>query len=165
VFDISTFPGSFEFLYGGDRDTVRQFAPKLLAACAYSSKSQRYFRYLPNQVDLLLNMLASADELVTFNGLKFDLVVLERHYGLSPDFALRKSHVDLAKIFEKRIGRWVTFDEVIQLNLGERKKPASDFPHDPVHRTDVLAGCKSDVQQTYKLWKLYKEDQLRFPIP
>jgi hypothetical protein len=164
VLDISTFPANIEFRFGGDRDARRPYAPGLIAACVYATRGQQYRNYLPNQAELLLKQLETADELVTFNGLKYDLVVLEKHYGLSQDVAHRKSHTDLALIFEQRIGRWVDFNEVVQLNLGERKIPISEFPPDPVNRTNALAACKSDVRQTYKLWKLYKKGQLKFPV-
>ena len=164
VLDISTFPANVEFRFGGDRDARRSYAPGLMAACVYATRGHKYRNYLPNQAETLLKQLETADELVTFNGLKYDLVVLEKHYGLSRHVALRSSHTDLALIFEQAIGRWVDFNEVVQLNLGERKIPISEFPPDPVNRTDALAACKSDVRQTYKLWKLFKDGKLKFPV-
>jgi hypothetical protein len=163
VLDISTFPASLGFRLNPDRDTRRPYAPGLMAACIYVAQHRKYRCYLPAQAKYLLRQIEAAEELVTFNGLIYDLVVLERHYGLAQDIALRATHVDLAHIIEQRIGRWTEFNEVVGLNLGEHKISVNEFPHDPVNRSDAKAACKSDVRQTYKLWKLYKAGKLKYP--
>ncbi|KAB2674469.1 MAG: hypothetical protein DVB31_01960 [Verrucomicrobia bacterium] len=111
----------------------------------------------------LLETIKAADKIVTFNGLNFDFLVLEQHHGLDRGVGSRPSNVDLSRVVEERIGRVTTLDELVQLNLNERKVHAGEFEHDPVDRTDAIAACRSDVRQIYRLWMLFLADRLKFP--
>ena len=163
VLDVSTYPASLAFRLCPDRDTRLQLAPRMMAACLYDSCNRTYRGFLPAQVGDLIQCLERAERLVTFNGFKYDLVVLERHHDLSKDIATRPSHVDLAKIIEDFTGQWPSFDDIVWRNLKERKKSINDFTHDPVNRTDAIAACKSDVRQTYKLFRLYEASKFIYP--
>jgi hypothetical protein len=70
---------------------------------------------------------------------------------------------DLAKIIEDFTGQWPSFDDIVWRNLKERKKSINDLKHDPVNRTDAIAACKSDVRQTYKLFRLYEAGKFIYP--
>jgi len=163
VLDVSTMPYGIDFAVARTNEDRLQHAPPLLTSCVYFVKSRSYRYFGPSEVNLLVNYLKHTEELVTFNGLKFDLLVLRRHYGLKGRVPLKGKHTDLGMIAERRTGRWVKFKEMIALNLGEEKLDIDRLAHDPVNRSDTNAGCRSDVRQTYKLWRLLNERALRFP--
>ena len=170
VLDISTTPISTNFQLAGDDLNERlRYAPTMLVATIYSVRSRKYRHFLPEHASNLIDILKLANELISFNGKKFDLIILKKHHNLKGRIPKTGVHIDLGEIAQEACGKWVTLNELTQLNLGEKNLSMNEFrekhglKHDPANRTDAKAKCKFDVQQTYKLWKLYTIGQLRYP--
>jgi uncharacterized protein YprB with RNaseH-like and TPR domain len=135
-FDIEIEPLSKEF-----RD-----APMMQVACAYDGTKWRYF--LRSEAKALIALLAAADEVITFNGKRYDERILRRHHKMSAKvLAAKGKHIDLCAIIHKEYNRQVSLDDLAQLNLGERKHRKGREPD-----IDALkVACRSDVWQTWGL--------------
>lgn len=79
-FDIETEPFTDQFRYAGTAAIRLKHAPEMRLACAFDGVRWVYFP--PSEVAALITLLVRADEIITFNGLAFDELVLRRHHGL-----------------------------------------------------------------------------------
>ena len=154
VFDLSTYPGGF-----------LERIPALYYACCYLVESRRYEYFDPrNEKDVLklLSRLKDATEVVSFNGETFDLEVLRKHHGLTGRVPRRGRHTDICVLLSEK-GRGGSLDDAARLNLGEPKLDISKLESDPINRNHAREACRSDVSQTYRLWKRYQKGTLKFP--
>lgn len=163
VLDISTTPMGSDYRFNWNREYRLERAPEMLSAVVYVVKKKKYLNFLPDCASDLIACLEEADELVTFHGKIHDTVVLQARYGLSAKIALSPRHTDLGEIVERTTGSFAIFKDLIALNLKEDKLLVDTLTHDPVRRTDSLKACRSDVRQTYQLWKRYKAGTLKLP--
>lgn len=132
-------------------------------ACLYDEQSNKYLFFTEKNVKTFIEVLRCADEVISYNGKLFDVLVLMRHYGLTGKVPRNGKHVDLWAILSKKSGFNVPLNLAAWLNLGESK-------HTDGRKMAMLdlrglkTACRSDVSQTYRLWLLYKERRLRHPI-
>jgi hypothetical protein len=160
VFDIETEPFSEEFRDAASNKDRIAYAPRMRVACAYEESRNRYTYYTDKQAAKLIELLRKADQIISFNGLGFDILVLERHYGLDGPVPLNGIHTDLCQevsIHERRM----SLDRLAQINFGERKHTKGREMY-KLDLEELKIACKSDVEHTYKLWKLYDEGELRY---
>lgn len=162
VFDIETLPFSDEFRKSKTIEERIEKSPKMRVCCLYDVYSRKYKYYTEENVHLLLKALNSADKIVTYNGKVFDLLVLAKHYGLEKIDKLNKKHVDMLEIMSNNVGYYVSLDKAAKLNLNEKKhtKGREMNEHD---LTFIMEACKSDVSQTYRLWKMHENKTLKYP--
>lgn len=131
-------------------------------ACAYIESRNAYEFFTQDDASRLIELLQSADEVITFNGKGFDVLVLRKHYGLKGKFPLRGKHTDLHEVLTARAGFRVSLDKASRLNHGEGKHTLGremsnlDF-------TALKEACQSDVSQTYRLWLANENSELRVP--
>jgi hypothetical protein len=158
-FDIET--ESFSDIFRNARDVATRIshAPRMRLACVFDGKAWHYF--LDSEFDKLLKLLLSADEVISFNGLAFDELVLRRHCGLNGKFPRKGLHVDLChEIYPTNHG--VSLHRLAMLNLNERKHTAGRSMMD-LDIELLKVACKSDVWQTFRLWDLWRKGQLKIP--
>jgi hypothetical protein len=137
-------------------------APKMRVACAFDGVRWRYF--LPSEAAALVKLLASADEIITFNGLAFDELVLRRHHGLKGKLPLKGKHVDLCAIIHETKRRRVSLHRLAELNLGEPKHTKGRSMAN-LDIEGLKIACRSDVWQTYRLWHMWCNGGLKIPEP
>lgn len=175
VFDIDTeFTPALEDAVSIEERT--RLAPRMTVACAFEEHSETYRFFAPDEAGALIELLESADEVISFNGNRFDLLVLCRHYGFKG--RVRK-HIDLCEIASGMAGFDVGLDTLARLNLGEGKREKMEIM-DPLPcdlppgfvlykviaqsaEGKLKAGCKSDVRLTYELFRLYQSGTLMVP--
>src|SRR6266542_980827 len=92
-FDLETEAFSNEFRSARDDEQRFKHAPKMRLGCVYDGVGWHFF--LPAQADQLLRLLLGAAEAISFNGKRFDELVLRRHHGLTGPFPSNGEHLDL----------------------------------------------------------------------
>jgi hypothetical protein len=120
--------------------------------------------FLPGECRELIRELLRADQIVTFNGIQFDFLVLQRHGGLSKRHlqSLQGKHVDLLDIVHQRTGRRYKLDQLTRANLGEGKK-VHGRKMACLDLAELKEANRSDLLQTCKLWKLEQRGKLICP--
>lgn len=161
-FDIETLPFSEDFRRAVTPKDRLQHAPQMRLACVYSVLTKSYQCFEEAEHKALIRILRSADTVVSFNGKRFDELVLRRHYGLKGKVPAKGLHVDIFEIMTEASGFRVSLNVAAELNLGESKHTAG---RDMAHCTlaELRAACQSDVSQTYRLWELFVSNELKFP--
>lgn len=160
--DIETEPFSTAFWKATTSAARQPHAPKLRVACVYSERDDKYRFYGPGQADDLVEILIAADEIVSFFGKGFDVLVLRRHHGLRGKLPRRGKHVDLCEILSASAGHRVSLHRAAALNLGEKKHTAGRKMSE-LDGAALQEACKSDVSQTYRLWLLHAAGTLKTP--
>jgi uncharacterized protein YprB with RNaseH-like and TPR domain len=112
--DIETDPFSQDFQQTRSFHERTKLAPTMHVACVYREETKKYEFFLPEQASALIARLCEADETVSFNGKAFDLLVLQRHHGLSAEAAARINarHFDLCVEIERQTGRRSSLDRL-----------------------------------------------------
>lgn len=158
-FDVETEPFSDDFRNAKTLRARLKTVPRMRVACVFSERDRKYRYFTPHRADELIEVLRRAEEVITFNGKAFDILVLRRHYGLKGKLP---RHVDIHTLLTDRAGFRVSLDLAAKLNLGESKHTKGR----EMNSLDAAAlrnACKSDVQQTYRLWRLYTAGTLQIP--
>jgi len=163
VFDIETEPFGKGFKEADSVKTRTRHAPRMRLACAFDEYRGAYRYFGPADGHALIELLQSADEIVSFNGKQFDLLVLRRHYGLKGRIPLKGRHIDLCEILTAKATFRVSLDGAVRLNLGERKH-TDGRKMEALADSDLRTACQSDVRQTYRLFLRYREGTLAAPL-
>jgi hypothetical protein len=160
VFDVETELFTSDFRAAKDIKARLASAPKMRLACAFDGVRWMYF--LPSEAAELSALLAKADEVVTFNGNGFDMLVLMKHHGLKPTVAKKIRHHDLFELISIREDRWVSLNDLAQLNLAEKKHTKGrDIAN--LDLAGLKEACRSDVWQTFRLWEMWRDGTLKIP--
>lgn len=162
VFDIETEPFNEAFMNAKTRDTRLVNSPRMRVACVFDVEHGEYHFFTHDQASALVELIHGAKHMVSFNGSNFDLLVLERHYGLSPDRMTHVHHTDIHKIMSSRSGYRVSLHKAVQLNFGEKKK-VDGRSMSELDIEKLKEACRSDVDQTYRLWQLEVKGTLKCP--
>lgn len=150
-----------------------QYAPRMRLACVYRQQTGRYEYFEPNGAQRLVKLLLAASRIVSFNGEHFDFPVLQRWYGFPDRSIWGKKSVDVQQmlnpgwedlIFQDDCLWRTSLDYAAWFHLGERKHTAGrdminmSMPH-------LKRACRSDVRQTYQLYRLCKNMKREQRIP
>jgi hypothetical protein len=162
AFDIETDPFSLEFNSAKTPSARVKHAPKMRVACVFDESNKSYKFYTPEDAALLIEEIQSADELISFNGKGFDILVLRKHYGLKGKVPLKGRHIDIHSIMTDEAGFRVSLDKAVSLNFHERKH-TSGREMNVLNLDDLKIACQSDVSQTYRLWLKAINGQLKIP--
>ena len=117
---------------------------------------------LPSQASELIALVLAADEVISFNGKKFDMLVLRRHYGMKSKDLSDGNHFDLLDEITKSGHNRVSLHRLALKNLGE-KKHTDGRRMDEIEVEGLKIACRSDVWQTYRLWQMWKSGHLQLP--
>lgn len=160
VFDVETEQFAEQFRQAKDAKARLIYAPKMRLACAFDGIEWMYF--VPSDSKKLVALLTEADEVITFNGNAFDMLVLMKHHGLKAAVVRKIKHCDLFELISKKEDRWISLNDLAQLNLQEGKhtKGRSIAALD---LAGLKEACRSDVWQTFRLWEMWCDGTLRLP--
>ena len=122
----------------------------------------QYSYYEPHNTESLVNALQRADEVVSFNGKRFDLLVLRKHYSLKGKVPFKGKHIDIHQILTVRAGFRASLDKAVSLNFGE-KRHTNGRAMESLDINELKEACRSDVDQTYRLWIEWNNGTLRNP--
>lgn len=160
-FDIETELFSDQFRNARDLEGRLRHAPRMRVACAFDETTWHFF--LPSEFSELVKLLLTADEVLSFNGLQFDELVLRKHCKLKGKLPSKGKHVDLCHEISLT-HHSVSLHRLSLLNLNEGKHTAGRS----MATLDIEAlklACKSDVWQTYRLWDLWRKGTIKIPPP
>jgi hypothetical protein len=160
-FDIETELFSDQFRNTRDLETRLRHAPRMRVACAFDETTWHFF--LPSEFSELVKLLLTADEVLSFNGLQFDELVLRKHCKLKGKLPSKGKHIDLCHEISLT-HHSVSLHRLSLLNLNEGKLTAGRS----MATLDIEAlklACKSDVWQTYRLWDLWRKGTIKVPPP
>jgi hypothetical protein len=162
VFDIETQPFTEAFKDAESIHLKTRLAPRMRLACAFDESRSTYRYFGPRGGRALARLLQSADELVSFNGKRFDVLILRRHCGLKGRAPLKGRQIDLCEITTAMAGFRVSLDAAAKLNLGERRhtygRNMASLAFD-----ELKVACRSDVCQTYRLFQRHINGTLEIP--
>ena len=163
VVDIETEIIDREFTYATTaRDRTRQ-APAPSIACAYSTDTGKYTYYRADQFGDLLRLLRRAPQVVSYNGERFDFFVMAKTLNIGITRLKIRQSTDLYRIIVEQTGERVSQNNLSVVNLGETKHTAGNrIPN--LEPSAIKTACKSDVNQLYRLYKLYSCGRLRVPL-
>lgn len=160
-FDIETELFSEQFRNARDVETRLLHAPRMRVACAFDETTWHFF--LPPEFDKLVKLLSAANEVISFNGLQFDELILRKHCKLKGKLPSKGVHVDLCHEISLT-DHSVSLHRLSLLNLNEGKHTGGRS----MAALDIEAlklACKSDVWQTYRLWDLWRKGTIKIPPP
>ena len=163
TFDIETFQFSQKFIDASTPKQKERYVPKMRVACVYDEDTKKYSYFQDKDAKKLIKYLKEANEVISFNGTGFDVLVLCRHYGLKSKVPEKGKHIDIHKIMSKESGFRVSLNKATRLNLNESKHTCGRAMKE-LSLTKLKIACRSDVCQTYKLWKLFKNGKLEYPV-
>ncbi len=131
----------------------------------------QYEFYEPNENDLtkFSARLSEAEEIVSFNGDQFDFLVLKKGHPDIFDKVVDNiisgfRHLDLMQKFQQETGAefWFSLHKMALLNLGSGKH-TSGRSMESLNLGELKIACRSDVDQLYQLWKLWREGKVKYP--
>lgn len=139
----------------GGRSNIRKLG--LAVAVTYSTADSAYHRYTEDQVQGLIDELASAELVVGYNVLAFDYEVL-RAYSDNPFEQLPT--VDMLAHLHKRLGFRVSLNSVASATLAEKKsadglQAVRWFRQGLIDK--VLDYCQQDVEITKNVYEYGKQ--------
>jgi hypothetical protein len=162
VLDIETELISDDFRLAKNYKTRLRLAPRPRLACVYNMEKKKYLFFTPVSFVELHKLLKSAREIITYNGERFDFLVLQKALKVSRKNLFKGKSSDLFPIVEKKAGFRVNLNSLAILNLGEEKKIKGKVLG--VAPLKILKiGCKSDVRQTRLLWEQHLDKTLEVP--
>lgn len=161
-FDIETYPFSKKFKCAKSRAERLKAVPNMRLACVYEVGTETFHYFLPEQKAQLVQLLKKAQRVISYNGKRFDELVLQKHCGMKGKLPIQGCHDDLWETVREETGEWIKLDEMTRLNLGESKHTLGRNMKD-CSVEELRDACKSDVWQTYRLWKMLQAGELRFP--
>jgi DNA polymerase elongation subunit (family B) len=162
VFDLETAPFSDEFRKADSKVARIRLAPVPLVACVYFIDTKKYKIYTKETFSELKTILRKSKLVVTFNGENFDFLVLQKYFKIGRRTLTLGKSVDIHAIASKRAGFRVSLDELARLNLDEPKKIKGKSLVTATLK-ELKEGCKSDVSQTFRLYKLHLKNSLEIP--
>ncbi|MEJ2656905.1 MAG: DUF1998 domain-containing protein [Desulfobacterales bacterium] len=121
-------------------------------AVLYDSKNDRYFEFLDDQVNELIEHLKACDLVVGFNVKRFDFRVL----GGYSDFNFQSLHtLDILEEIHNRLGYRLSLDHLARVTLGKEKTAdglqALQWWQQGRIR-EIIDYCKKDVEITRELF-------------
>jgi len=128
----------------------------------YSTDTGKYTYYRADQFGELLRLLRGAHQVVSYNGERFDFFVIAKALKIGIT-RLRIKSTDLYRIVAEQTGKKVGQNNLSVVNLGETKHTAGNLIPN-LEISAIKKACKSDVNQLYRLYKLYSRGRLRVPL-
>jgi uncharacterized protein YprB with RNaseH-like and TPR domain len=161
VLDVETQQLSSEV--AGGWEAVSDF---LVSVAVTWDKINGFRTWYEKDVPVLLSELEKFGQILTFNGNRFDLMVLE-HYGSVA--GLKKKSIDLFAFIKKHTRKMVSLDTLAKDTLGIEKTMtalqavALWRSGDPEKQQQVIDYCKKDVEILRDLYVQLHASYISFP--
>lgn len=130
--------------------------------CAYSYSKDKYFSFYENELDKAAEFFDSGSTLVGFSINRYDIPVLDVHFGRLPGNKLNlwnKNRIDLLEEIEMVLGQRISLDKLSRANLGigkERKGFEAITLYKDGEIEELKKYCLQDVKLTKELYDLYR---------
>ncbi len=126
--------------------------------CIHDSEDDQYKSYELHQLDDLWPVLESADLLIGYNSLHFDLPLLDKYY-LGDLYNI--PHLDLLKEIQGSLGRRIKLDDVASATLGTKKSAdglQAVLWWKQGNIEDIVRYCIQDVKVTKGVYDFAKDN-------
>lgn len=152
VMDIDTQRMTPGFRDSWDIEYRFKHAPAIDLLGLYFVEESEFKIYSADECIEVMDVIKSADELITFNGERFDLLVLSKACAMTQPVDLQRIHTDLRQeIYNDRYG-WMGLIEAYQY-----------FVKSDINRVNgPEEQLYSDVKLTFELWKYYVAENRQF---
>jgi hypothetical protein len=164
ILDIETKAFTKKFKHAKSDAARIKHCPEIRLSGVYDALARTYTFYTLAQSKYLIRHLFQADEIVTFNGNRFDFLVLLRHGGLSERRLqmLQSRHFDLYEAILQMTQRSFKLDALARANFNERKL-VSGREMSRLDLNELKKANQSDLRHTYRLWQLHRRGRLVLP--
>ena len=132
--------------------------------CVYSYSKNKYFSFNEHQLAEAAALFDSGSVLVGFSSNRYDIPVLEAHFGRLPGVSVNlwgKERFDLLEEIEMVLGQRISLDKLSRANLGvgkERKGHEAIALYKNGEMEELEKYCLQDVRLTKDLYDLYKKN-------
>lgn len=129
--------------------------------CVYSYSKDKYFSFNENELADAAALFDSGSILVGFSMNRYDIPVLEAHFGRLPGVSANlwnKERIDLLEEIEMALGQRISLDKLSRANLGvgkERKGYEAITLYKNGEMEELEKYCLQDVRLTKDLYDLY----------
>jgi hypothetical protein len=159
-----------EYGWGEEPDDIRWYFERrrrpvsFHCGIVYDASRHRYHDFGPNQASEMLNLLSQADELVSFNGKRWDFIILETQLGYD------RVELSLAGIRHYDLwghkGQWSLRGLGRSVLSKNEMKRLDDESHEARYvaagfgdfLSSRLSKCARDVQLTYAVFRHLQDD-------
>lgn len=159
IFDIET-QNTFDEVGSSDPADL-----DISCVVVYDSQDDEYKSFLHDDMDGLWEILESADLLIGYNSLHFDLPLLNKYY-LGDLYSI--PHLDLLKEIQGSIGRRIKLDDVASATLGTKKSAdglQAVLWWKQGNIDDIVKYCIQDVKVTKGVYDFAKDNGfLLYPV-
>lgn len=131
--------------------------------CVYSYSKDKYFSFNENELAGAAALFDSGSVLVGFSMNRYDIPVLEAHFGRLPGVNVNlwnKERLDLLEEIEMALGQRISLDKLSRANLGvgkERKGHEAIALYKNGEMEELKKYCLQDVRLTKELYDLYRD--------
>lgn len=131
--------------------------------CVYSYAKNKYFSFYENEMDKAAELFDSGSLLVGFSINRYDIPVLDAHFGKLPGEKVKlwdKNRLDLLEEIEMNMGQRISLDKLSRANLGmgkERKGHEAITLYKNGEMEELKKYCLQDVRLTKELFELYRD--------
>jgi uncharacterized protein YprB with RNaseH-like and TPR domain len=146
----------------GGWDSIPDF---LLAVAVTWDRAHEFRVWREADAKNLIAEINNADQILTFNGNRFDFKVLS-HYGRVK--GVRDKSIDLCAFIKKHTRKRISLDSVAKATLGTSKSMSGiEAVHlwrtgDPLKQQEVVEYCKRDVEILRDIYVHFQADCLKF---
>ena len=139
-------------------------ALEISMVCVYSYAKNKYFSFNENQLAEAAALFDSGSVLVGFSSNRYDIPVLEAHFGRLPRVSVNlwgKERFDLLEEIEMALGQRISLDKLSRANLGvgkEKKGHEAIAMYKNGEMEELEKYCLQDVRLTKDLYDLYRNN-------
>ena len=132
--------------------------------CVYSYAKDKYFSFNEHHLADAAKLFDSGSLLVGFSSNRYDIPVLEAHFGRLPGVNVDlwgKERFDLLEEIELALGQRISLDKLSRANLGvgkERKGHEAITMYKNGEMEELEKYCLQDVRLTKDLYDLYNKN-------
>lgn len=149
ILDIDTPRMTPAFLNSWDREPLIHLAPNIDLIGILDIEQKQNYIFQETDLDEAIKILNNADEIITYNGKRFDYLVISKALNLKETISFKATHTDLQEcIYDEGYGRMKLEDALHYFTKKIPKEIRS--PQD-----QMLQGLNT----TYKLWLHYIENK------
>lgn len=138
-------------------------ALEISMVCVYSYAKDKYFSFNEYQLADAAALFDSGSVLVGFSSNRYDIPVLEAHFGRLPGVKIDlwgKERFDILEEIELALGQRISLDKLSRANLGvgkERKGHEAITMYKNGEMDELEKYCLQDVRLTKDLYDLYRK--------
>ncbi len=138
-------------------------ALQISMVCVYSYAKDKYFSFDENQLDEAAKLFDSGSLLVGFSSNRYDIPVLDVHFGKLPGEKVNlwdKNRLDLLEEIEMAFGQRISLDKLSRANFGvgkEKKGYEAIAMYKNGEMEELKKYCLQDVRLTKDLYDLYRD--------